>query len=371
MIADREPVTDKWVSKGASARWTIDGEPYLNFAGASYLALHQEPTLRQAALDLIARGEPFAQQLPPAYGIRDAIFETVETELAGFLGTESAVFFATGFLVGQVGLCAHATPADHIFLDGGAHYNLVQAARLAELPVTRFAHRDAQSLKSEVDSALTPGQRPLVLTDGMFATTGELAPLDLYAQVIAPFSGTMFVDDAHSFGVVGNNGRGTVEYFGLEAIASSGVTLSKAFCAQGAAIGCSQAAAIRVNQLPPKRGANAGSTISAVVATAALRHVAAHPDRRARLSQLAAYARARFRSLGLEISDTPTPAFSFATGSRTDMRRVQAGLFEQQIYLPISDYIGAGPSGVFRCAIFADHSEADIDRVVSALGAAL
>lgn len=371
IIADREPVSDRWVTGCASARWTIDGDPYLNFAGANYLALHREPALRKAARDLIDRGDPFAQQLPPPYGIRDAIFETVEAELASFLGTESAVYFATGFLIGQVGLCAHSSPGDHLFMDAGAHYNLVQAARLSGLPMTTFAHRDAAALQEAIGRSLKPGERPMVLTDGMFATTGELAPLDLYSHVVAPFAGTIFVDDAHAFGVIGKNGRGTTEHFDVAATASSGVTLSKAFCAQGAAIGCSEADAARVNLLPPKRGANAGSAISAAVTTAALRHVAAHPEHRDRLSQLSHYARSRFRSLGLEISDTPTPAFAFTAGGRSDMRRIQAHLFERNIYLPISDYLGAGPDGVFRCAIFADHSEADIDHVVNELGVAL
>ncbi|RYY27343.1 MAG: aminotransferase class I/II-fold pyridoxal phosphate-dependent enzyme [Sphingomonadales bacterium] len=369
-IADREPVADKWVSNGASARWTIEGRPYLNFAGACYLALHREPALRQAAMDLIASGAPFAQQLPPNYGIRDAIFETVERTAAEYLGTDTAVFFATGYLIGQIGLCAYAGPGDHLYLDAGAHYNLVQATQLAGLPVTGFAHCDAQALQDAIAGTLRPGERPLIVTDGMFATTGDLAPLDAYARLVAPLDGRIFVDDAHAFGVLGDNGRGTAEHFGVEDVAHAGVTLSKAFCAQGAAMGCSREAAERANRLPPKRGANAGSTISAAVSTAALRYMSANPSRRTQLSDLARHARQQLRQLGLQVSNSPSPVLSFKLGSRSDMRRVQHRLFERGIYLPISDYLGAGPEGLFRCAIFADHSIEDIDRLASELGAA-
>ncbi len=369
-IADVEPVTGKWVSNGASARWTIDGRAYLNFSGACYLALHREPCLRDAALDVLTRGEPFAQQLPPTYGIRDHIFETVETTAADFMGTESAVYFATGFLIGQIGLCAHTAPGDHLYLDAVAHYNLVQAARLADLPVTTFMHRDPQGLKDAIAATLRPSERPMVVTDGMFATTGDLAPLDAYAEVLAPFTGRMFIDDAHAFGVLGRHGRGTAEHFGVEQLAHSGATLSKAFCAQGAVVGCTREAAERVNLLPPKRSANAGSTLSAAVSTAAMRYVTAHPELRVTLSGLSGHARARLGELGLAISDSPSPVLAFTIGSRHDMRRIQAQLFDKGIYLPISDYLGAGPEGVFRCAIFADHSVEDIDRLASALGAA-
>jgi len=369
-IADVEPVTGKWVSNGASARWTIDGSNYLNFSGAGYLALHSKPCLRDAALDVIAQGGPFAQQLPPTYGIRDHIFETVEATAAEFMGTESAVYFATGFLIGQIGLCAHAAPGDHLYLDAVAHYNLVQAARLADLPVTTFTHRDPQGLKDAIDATLRRGERPMVVTDGMFATSGDLAPLDAYADVLAPFAGRMFIDDAHAFGVLGRHGRGTAEHFGVEQLANSGATLSKAFCAQGAVVGCTREASERVNKLPPKRGANAGSTISAAVSTAALRYVVAHPQRRVTLSGLSRHARARLGALGLGISDSPSPVLAFTTGSRHDMRRIQARLFDRGIYLPISDYLGAGSEGVFRCAIFADHSIEDIDRLANELSEA-
>ena len=94
-VVDKEPVDGLTVSGPASGRYLIGGRPYLNFSGAGYLALSELPELREAALDAIARGVPFAQQLPPPYGIRDPLFEEVEQVAADYMGTETAVFFAS------------------------------------------------------------------------------------------------------------------------------------------------------------------------------------------------------------------------------------------------------------------------------------
>jgi 7-keto-8-aminopelargonate synthetase-like enzyme len=367
---DFEPVHGQLVSGPASARWTIGGQEYVNFSGAGYLALHREPALRNAAYAALDQGCAFAQQLGPLYGLLDPPLDEVEAAAGDFIGTETAMYFASGFFLGQIGLCAFAEPNDHLYVDSTAHYNLGQAARVSGLEVTTFAHRDPDALREEILRTIRPGERPLVLTDGMFATTGDLAPLDLYAETLAPFDGRIFVDDAHGFGIVGAQGRGTAEQLGVEDIAYTGGTLSKAFCAQGAVIGCSHETAQRVNHIPPKRGANAGSPISQAVGAASLRYMKAHPERRERLWEVSAHARRRLRTLGVAISDAPTPVMAFTLGDRRNMRRIQRRLFDQGLYLPISDYIGAGPEGVFRCAVFADHSMADVDRLADALAAA-
>jgi 7-keto-8-aminopelargonate synthetase-like enzyme len=370
-FVDREPIYGKEVHGGAAARWRIGADEYLNFSGAAYLALHDEPVLRRAAYEALERGYAFQHQLGPLYGFIDPPLDRLQAAAAEFMGCETALYFSSGFFIGQIGLCAHSAPGDHLYLDGSAHYNLVQAAKLSGLPSTTFAHRDPGSLEEAVSKTLGGGERPLVVTDGMFATTGDLAPLDQYRRVIEPFGGRMFVDDAHGFGVLGANGRGCAEHFGVEDIADIGGTLSKAFCSQGAVIGCTRETAQRVIHVPPARGANAGSPISAAVAAAAIGFVRAHPERRAHLWEVSAHVRSRLRAIGIDVSESPSPVMAFKMGDRANMRRIQHRLFERQIYLPISDYIGAGPGGVFRCAIFADHSLEDIDRFAEELAGAV
>ncbi len=369
-VVDREPVDGLTVSGAASGRYLIGGHPYLNFSGAGYLALSGLPELREAALDAIARGVPFAQQLPPPYGIRDPLFEEVEQVAAEYMGTEAAVFFASGYMIGMVALAAELQSRDQLFVDESAHQNLKDAAMLSGAPITFFRHRDAGALQDEISSSLAPRSRPLLLTDGTFAASGDVAPLRDYADILADFGGAMVVDDAHGFGILGLGGRGAIEHLGVADHAVQGATLSKAFCAQGAVIGCTVAQARRINALAPKRGANAGSPISAAVSVAAMRYMRLNPSRRCKLSRLAVSLRKGLRAKGFAVSESPSNIISFRLRSRDEMRRVQYRLFSKGIYLPISDYPGAGPGGLFRAAVYADHDQADIDRLVTELGAA-
>jgi 7-keto-8-aminopelargonate synthetase-like enzyme len=362
-----EPLAGRQVSGSASARWTIDGEEYLNFAGCGYLALAGLPQLRAAAYAALDQGAPFSRQMPVAYGGTDCPFDDVEAAVADAMGTEAAVYFASGYLIGMVGLAAFARPADHLFLDGGAHRNLVDAARLSGLPVTGFAHWRPDALADAVRRELAVGERPVVLTDGTSTATGELGPLDVFARLVEPFGGLLFVDDSHGFGVVGEHGRGAAEHLGVEFVAATATTLSKAYCASGAAIGGSRDVARRVHDSPPARHANPGSPVSAAVAVAAMRYMLAHPERRRQLRDLTCHLRGGLRERGVDVPDSPAPIVSFRVGDRPTMRNLQHELFARKIYLPISNYLGAGTAGLFRCAVFANHSIDDLDTLVDAV----
>jgi len=230
-----------------------------------------------------------------------------------------------------------------------------------------FVHRSAEDLEDRIKSDLRAGEFPLVLSDGVFATSGEIAPLDVYAGILAPYDGRILVDDAHGFGVVGAHGRGAAEFHGVEGVCHVGVTLSKALCTQGALIGCSVEDAYRAQRVPPVRGANAGSTISAAVSQAAMAYMQRNPKRRERLAQLTGSLRTRLRGAGFSISETPAPIVSFGFGRRADMQALQRKLFEAGFWAPISNYLGAGPEGMFRLSVFADHDETDFDALISAM----
>lgn len=362
-----EPLAGRRVSGSASARWTIDGDEFLNFAGCGYLALAGLPELRAAAYSALDHGAPFSQQLPVAYGGTDVLFEDVETTLAAAMDTEAAVYFASGYLIGRVGLAAFARPDDHLFLDVGAHGNLAEAARLQRLPTTVFAHWQPDALADALRRELGAGRRPVVLTDGTSTLTGELAPLDVFARLVRPYGGLLFVDDSHGFGVVGEHGRGAAEHLGVESVAAVAATLSKAYCAAGAAVGGPQDVIGPVRHSPPVRHANPGSPLSAAVADAAVRYMRAHPERRQRLRELTGHLRDGLRARGIDVPDSPSPIVTFRAGDRQAMRKLQLKLFARRIYVPISNYRGAGVDALFRCAVFANHSVEDLDSLVAAV----
>lgn len=347
-----------------SARMTIDNRPYVNFYGAAYLALSDVPQIRTAVREIFDQGAPFAQQLPAAHGAIDPAFAAVERAGARAFATETSIYFASGYLIGSVGLASLEEPFDLIVLDDSAHFNLQDAAKLSGRPIQVFAHCDVESLRDVLRRYLLPKQRPLLLTDGAFATTGRIPPLADYAAVLEPYDGRMFIDESHAFGVVGEHGRGAAEYCGVESIANCGGTLSKAYCAQGSIVGCSASAALQARAATPARGANAGSPLSAAAATASLAYVAEHPELRVNLQATTDYLRMRLRQSGLDIIDSPASIVSFQCGSGADMKALQRRAFERGIYIHYSTYIGAGPDGIIRCAVFRDHSREDIDALI-------
>jgi 7-keto-8-aminopelargonate synthetase-like enzyme len=358
----------KIVGGSASARLTIDGRQYINFFGSGYLALSGVADLRSAAMRTLQLGAPFAQHVPASLGGIDPTFAEIERAAAVACGTAATVYFASGYFIGMVGLASIDPSPDLVFLDETAHYSLQDAATLSQRPTFTFPHCDVEALRALLRKHIRPKQRPIVLTDGVFPTTGRIAPLSEYAAALAPYEGRLFVDDSHGFGVVGNCGRGSAEHCGVEHLTTTGATLSKAFCAQGAFVGCTSELAMRLRTIPSIRGACAGSPLSAAAATASLAYVAEHPELREGLREITQYFRTRLRSIGLEVSDSPAPIVSFRWRGRADMLALQRRVFDRGIYIHHSTYIGAGPEGVIRCAVFRDHSREDIDALVSALG---
>jgi 7-keto-8-aminopelargonate synthetase-like enzyme len=233
--------------------------------------------------------------------------------------------------------------------------------------IVTYPHGDVQSLRDLLKTHVRAKQRPVIVTDGVFPTTGYVAPLADYAREIAAYGGRLLVDEAHAFGVVGENGRGAADLCGVEEITAMGATLSKAYCAHGAFVACSSEAAARLRRIPSIIGACAGSPLSAAVAAASLQYVAQHPTLRTNLSAMTRYLRTKLRSLGLEVIDSPAPIVSFVCGDREDMIALQRRLFEKGIYIHHSNYIGGGPNGMIRCAVFRDHSRQDIDELIGAL----
>jgi 8-amino-7-oxononanoate synthase len=361
-------LSGRTVTGPISARMTIDGKPYVNFFGAAYLALSGIPAIREAVLEQIRLGAPWAQHLPAAHGATDPVFGEVERAGARACQTEASIYFASGYLIGAVGLAAVDVPFDLIAMDETAHFSLQDAATLSRRPVFAFRHCDVDSLRDVLNRNLRPGQRAVLLTDGAFATTGRIPPLGEYAAVLASCDGRMLIDESHAFGVVGENGRGAAEHCGVESVAIRGATLSKAYCAQGAIVGCSGAAAVRSHTTVPTRAANAGSPLSAAAATATLEYVAAHPEVRDRVREMTDYLRMRLRDAGLDVISSPAPIVSFRCGSGDEMQALQRKAFDRGIYLHYSRYIGAGVEGMIRCAVFRDHSRSDIDELIDMLG---
>ena len=365
-VAHRPLLAGRTVRGPESARLWIDERPYVNFVGCSYLALQTLDELHTAAQRAIALGHPWSQMRSGAQGAIDPVFDELAEEGGKYFGQETSVFLPTGYFCGPATVAGLQARFDAVFIDELAHYSLYDAATLSGCPVHVFAHADADALQDALRQQAARASKPLILSDGVFATTGRVAPLADYAGIASAVGGLLFVDEAHAYGVLGANGRGAAEHCGVSDAWHAG-TLSKGFCAQGGLLPCSREFAARVKRLPPARGASAGSAVSALVAAAAMRYARSHPQRREHLQHMSQRLKRGLRDLGLEIVDTPAPITAFGVGRHADMLALQRALFDDGLHVALSSYIGSGPEGMIRCATFADHSEHDIDLLLAAL----
>jgi 7-keto-8-aminopelargonate synthetase-like enzyme len=365
------PVLADRTLRGEASRVLVAGdEEFLNFAGANYLALSGRMELKTAAVTAIDQHCGFSRLMHPCYGGSDPWFDAVEEAAAEFWGTEAALYLPSGFHLGFAALAGLRPLFDAIVFDEQAHWCLTQAAALAEVPVLRFNHCSADSLAETLDE-LPGGFRPLVATDGVFATTGRLPPLDCYQRLVDAHDGQMLVDESHAAGAVGPHGRGALDYFGICERAHVVTTLSKAFCAQGAVLLGNRETIDRSLATPAVRGSNQGSPVSAAISAAAINVLRSEPQLRHRLDENTRHLRSGLRSLGLEVEETPAPICAFTFGGFEVMREIQERLFSEHIYVLHSNYIASGPGGTIRLAVYADHTLDDLDRLLAALKRAL
>ena len=364
MNVNEQLLGNKIIKNGGGSKLLVDGKSVLNFAGCTYLALSERKELIQAASGSIDDGTLFCRYLSSSYGGRDEAFSSCEEQAAIFFGTEAAIYLPTGYLIGQAALGALAPKFDSIFIDEQAHWNLHDAAKLHGTPVHLFEHCNEHSLQKML-SKLPNGNRPLIVTDGAFATTGKIPPLKEYSDLASKYDGQVLVDESHAAGVLGSTGRGAAQHCDVSDRIYVGTTLSKGFCASGAVFMGTHEMIERASNVKSLRGSSAGSPILANVATAALELVGKNPELCTGLRANADYLRKGLSNIGIKVADSPSAIVSFIFGDFNQMRGLQKYLFEEEIYVLHSNYIAAGADGMIRLSVFADHSKDDLDKLIS------
>jgi len=212
---------------------TYDGKKVINLASNNYLGLCDHPRLREAAIQAIRD-----------YGVGSGAVRTIagtmkihmelEEKIARFKNVEACVVFQSGFTANAGTVSSILGKEDFIISDELNHASIIDGARLSRAKIKVFRHRDvahAEELLQEVASE--PG-RKLIITDGVFSMDGDIGPVDKLCDLADKYGAIMMVDDAHASGVLGRNGRGSVDHFGCHGRVDVQVgTLSKAIGALG------------------------------------------------------------------------------------------------------------------------------------------
>jgi 8-amino-7-oxononanoate synthase len=193
-------------------RVTVDGREYTAFCSNDYLGLAAHPELIEAAREGAARFGVGAGASHLLLGHSTAHHE-LEQRLAAFAGLPRALLFSTGYLANLGAVTALVGREDAIFADRLNHASLNDAALLARAQFKRYAHADLDSLERQL--AASRARRKLVVTDAVFSMDGDIAPVPELIALCERFDAWLLVDDAHGFGVLGREGRGTLAHFGV------------------------------------------------------------------------------------------------------------------------------------------------------------
>ena len=222
------------------AHTSVDHRSVVNLSSNNYLGLTTHPRLRQAAADALERFGVGTGSVRPIAGTL-AIHMELEERLAVFKKTEAAVVFQSGFTANAGTVSSILTRDDAIVSDELNHASIIDGARLSRATIKVFPHRDVDAARRILEE-LPRSQRKLLITDGVFSMDGDLGALPGLCDLADEFGCVMMVDDAHASGVFGEQGRGTIDHFGLHGRVDVQVgTLSKAIGALGGYVAGSRA----------------------------------------------------------------------------------------------------------------------------------
>jgi glycine C-acetyltransferase len=212
---------------------TFDGRHVINLASNNYLGLTTHPKLRAAALEATRQ-----------YGVGSGAVRTIagtmrvhmelEEKIARFKNVEASVVFQSGFTANAGTVSAVLGKDDFIISDELNHASIIDGARLSKAKILVFRHKDVAHAEEQLQSVSNQPGRKLLITDGVFSMDGDIAPLPALCDLAEKYGAIMMVDDAHASGVLGKNGRGTIDHFGTHGRVDIQVgTLSKAVGALG------------------------------------------------------------------------------------------------------------------------------------------
>ena len=349
-------------------RLRVDEKELLSFCSNDYLGLANHPDVIKALQQGAARWGVGSGASHLVNGHTSA-HHALEEELAAFTQRPRALLFSTGYMANMGVIAALCGRGDYVFEDRLNHASLLDGGLLSQARLQRYTHNDANSLNQKL-SARDGGEK-LVVTDGLFSMDGDIASLPDLCKVTQQQQSWLMVDDAHGFGVLGKNGGGCVENFGLsvDEVPILIGTLGKAFGTFGAFVAGSEdliefliqkaRSYIYTTALPPA---------VAEATRASLRLLQTEHWRREKLQRLIQQFRSGAKQLGLTLMDSKTPIQPLLIGDNGRAMAMSEALKQQGILIS-AIRPPTVPEGTARLRITfsANHNEADVELLLNTL----
>jgi 8-amino-7-oxononanoate synthase len=348
-------------------RILVDGREYLAFSSNDYLGLANHRRIVEAAIEAALR-HGVGQGASHLLSGHSVVHERLEAKLAEFVEMPRALLFSSGYQANIGAITALAGPEDAIFSDALNHASLIDGVRLSRAPVVRYPHADLKFLEKAL--ADSRARTRLVVTDGVFSMDGDIAPLPAMLELCERHDAWLLIDDAHGFGVLGRQGRGSPAHFGLRSprIAYVG-TLGKAAGVAGAFVaGATEVVETVLQRARTYIYTTAGPALVAAAAEASLELIREEEWRRERLRGLVAALKRALEGAGAVLAPSDTPIQPLLIGANSEAVAVSAALRERGILVPaIRPPTVPEGSARLRISLSAAHGEDDVARLAAAL----
>jgi 8-amino-7-oxononanoate synthase len=361
------------VNSPQSSRIQMNGQLFLNFSSNDYLALADDPVLKEAAIRAV-------KQFGAGSGASRLIcgslapFQELEETLADFKKTEAALTFSTGYATALGTICALIGKKDVIIMDKLVHASIVDAAKLSGAKIRVFAHNDMNDLESKLKWASSrhsshATRHTLLVTESIFSMDGDAAPLREIVELKNRFGAQLMVDEAHATGIIGKQGRGFADELGVaDQIEIQMGTLGKALGASGGYI-CGSRTLIDflVNHARSFIFSTAPVPAAAAAATAAIQFVQS-PEGELRRTNLLARVAELQSKIEHRTSNIQSAIVPIILGDETKAVEAASKLGEQNIFVPSIRYptVARGKARL-RITLNAAHSAGDVAELAGAL----
>jgi 8-amino-7-oxononanoate synthase len=344
----------------------VGGKRLIMLGSNNYLGLTNHPKVKEAAIRAV---EQFGTGCGGSRFLNGTlkIHEELEEKLAHFMRKPAAVTFSTGFQVNLGTIACLVERRDVVYLDKQDHACIIDGARLGLGEVRKFRHNSAADLRRMMEADRESGR--MIVVDGVYSMEGDICPLPEIVDLARAYGAAVMVDDAHSIGVLGENGRGTAEHFGLEGDVHLIMgTFSKSMASVGGFV-CGDADVM--NFVKHRARTNifsaAPSPANVAAASAAVDIIMTEPERRDVLWRNTRFMMNGLKTLGFDTGESQTPVIPVVVGEDyaafgMGMRLQQEGVFVNPVVSP------ATPPGraLLRTSYMATHTEAHLSRALEA-----
>lgn len=346
-----------------------DGREVINLASNNYLGLANHPKLKEAAIRAVRELGAGTGAVRTITGTM-AIHMELERRIAAFKNAEACVVFQSGFAANAGTVSAILGPEDHIVSDELNHASIIDGCRLSKAKIHIFRHRDAAHAEEILAGLQNEPGRKLLITDGVFSMDGDIGPLPQLVEIAEKYGAIMMVDDAHASGVLGRNGRGTVDHFGVHGRVHIQVgTLSKAIGVLGGYVcGSRDLIEYLYHRARPFLFSTSHPPAVTAACMAAFELLEQEPERIERLWDNTRYFKAALRDQGFDTGSSETPITPIMVGEAATAHKFSAALFEEGLWATGIGYptVPRGKARV-RTIVTAAHTREQLDRAVEIL----